>query len=270
MLSFAANLSLLFTEYPLIERFAQARKAGFDRVEIQFPYSLPLEQVELELNRHELELVLINIPAGVLAAGELGLACLPGREQEFAAGLEMAIEWCQALNVPRINCLAGKTPPDASPEQVQATLAHNLRLADCRCGEAGLKLMIEAINTDDIPGFHLHNSQQVLSLINELSLENSFLQYDVYHMQKMEGNLISTLQRNRDKIGHIQIADVPGRHEPGTGEIHFANLFKALEAMGYADIVSLEYNPLGRTDAGLEWLKPWMTQDRQHEHECSG
>ncbi len=261
MIKFAANLSLLFTEYPLLERFAAARRAGFERVEIQFPYSLSLDSVRDALLRNELKLELINIPAGDLSAGEIGLACVPGREAEFAEGLEQCIRWALELGVPRINCLAGKTPSSASAKAIAETLAHNLKLANRRCGESGLKLMIEAINTDDIEGFYLHHSQQVLSLINELELDHSFLQYDVYHMQKMEGNLISTLQCNRDRIGHIQIADVPGRHEPGTGEIHFANLFKALEAMGYTDIVSLEYKPLGCTDAGLEWLKPWMTQD---------
>ncbi len=261
MIKFAANLSLLFTEYPLLERFAAARRAGFERVEIQFPYSLSLESVRHALLRNNLKLELINIPAGDLSAGELGLACLPDREDEFAESLEQCIHWAMELNVPRINCLAGKAPCSYSPEAVAATLAQNLMLANRRCGESGLKLMIEAINTDDVEGFYLHRSQQVLSLIDDLELDHSYLQYDVYHMQKMEGNLISTLQRNRDRIGHIQIADVPGRHEPGTGEIHFANLFKALEAMGYTDIVSLEYKPLGCTDAGLEWLKPWMTQD---------
>ncbi|MGB2131216.1 MAG: hydroxypyruvate isomerase family protein [Marinobacterium sp.] len=270
MLKFAANLSLLFTEYPLSERFAAARRAGFSRVEVQFPYELPLETVKQTLKTQQQQLVLINIPAGDWQAGERGLACLPGREAEFAAGLELAIEWAQALTVPRINCLAGITPTDASADAIRATLHHNLRLADRRCAESDLQLMIEAINTEDIPGFHLHTSHQVLALIDRLELAASRLQYDVYHMQIMEGNLISTLQRNRDKIGHIQIADVPGRHEPGTGEIHFANLFKALEAIGYSNIISLEYNPLQQTETGLEWLKPWMTQETQHEHECSG
>lgn len=269
MLKFAANLSLLFTERPLLERFAAARLEGFDRVEIQFPYELPLDDIKQALEAQQQELVLINIPAGNWQTGERGIACLPGRETEFANGLEQAIEWAQTLKVPRLNCLAGITPADKTANDVQETLNHNLLLADKRCKESGLQLMIEAINTQDLPGFHLHHSSQVLELIDGLKLTASRLQYDVYHMQIMEGNLISTLQRNRDKIGHIQIADVPGRHEPGTGEIHFANLFKALEAMGYSEIISLEYNPLRQTESSLEWLKPWMTREIQHEHECS-
>lgn len=269
MLKFAANLSLLFTEFPLQDRFAAARNAGFRRVEIQFPYELPLSQLQQRLSDNAQTLELINIPAGDWPSGERGLACIPGREKAFRAGVEKALHWASVLQVPRINCLAGIKPPGFSPLTVQSTLERNLVWANRRCSEAGILLMVEAINTEDVPGFYLHQSAQVIHLLEELELEATRMQYDVYHMQKMEGNLISTLQRNRDKIGHIQIADVPGRHEPGTGEIHFANLFKALEAMAYSDIISLEYIPLGRTDAGLEWLKPWMTQDTQHEHECS-
>lgn len=260
-LKFAANLSLLFTERPLIERFAAARAAGFDAVEIQFPYSLTPEQIRQELETHQLKLVLINIPAGDWEAGERGLACLPGREQAFAAALDQALDWAQRLNVDKINCLAGVPPTDMSAELIEQTLAQNLTLAAERCHQAGIELMIEAINTEDVPGFYLHRSAQVCELIKRLELPSTRLQYDVYHMQIMEGNLISTLQRNADKIGHIQIADVPGRHEPGTGEINFTNLFKALEAQDYAGHISLEYVPKNQTEAGLGWLATWMTQD---------
>lgn len=268
-LKFAANLSLLFTERPLLERFAAARAAGFDAVEIQFPYSLTLEQLRHELDTHELNLVLINIPAGDWQAGERGLACLPGREAEFAAGLDQAIDWACRLKVGKLNCLAGVMPQDFTEEQVAKTLAGNLKLAAERCRQAGLELMLEAINTRDIPGFYLHHSEQVLTLIRQLELPVTALQYDVYHMQIMEGNLISTLQQNADKIRHIQIADVPGRHEPGTGEINFTNLFKALELQGYPGYISLEYIPQGETEAGLGWLATWMTQDERNELECS-
>lgn len=269
-LKFAANLSMLFTERPLIERFAAARAAGFEAVEIQFPYALTPDQIRHQLQTHQLELVLINIPAGDWEAGERGLACLPGREAEFAAAVEQAIAWAQALGVGKLNCLAGVPPADADPEQVAATLAHNLRLAAERCHQAGITLLIEAINTRDVPGFYLHHSRQVIELIRTLELPATALQYDVYHMQIMEGNLISTLQQNADKIDHIQIADVPGRHEPGSGEINFINLFKALKRQGYTGYISLEYIPRGQTEAGLSWLATWMTQDECDEHECSG
>ncbi|PSL09987.1 hydroxypyruvate isomerase [Marinobacterium halophilum] len=261
-LKFAANLSLLFTERPLLERFSAARAAGFDAVEIQFPYSLERECIQRELKAHQLELVLINIPAGDWEAGERGLACLPGREAEFSVAVNQAIEWAQQLGVPRLNCLAGVRPQGISVEQSKHTLAHNLTLAADRCHSAGIQLMIEAINTQDIPGFCLHQSAQVIDLIDQLQLPSTALQYDVYHMQIMEGNLISTLQQNADKIGHIQIADVPGRHEPGTGEINYTNLFRALEQIGYSGHISLEYNPKATTEAGLGWLATWMTQDR--------
>lgn len=258
MLKFAANLSLLFNEQPLIERFAAARAAGFDAVEIQFPYTLTVEQIQQQLEAHALKLILINIPAGDWEAGERGLACLPGREAEFAAGLEQAIDWARKLNVSMLNCLAGIPPQGTTAEQVANTLAANLTLAAERCQQAGIELMIEAINTRDIPGFYLHHSEQVLKLIRQLELPATALQYDVYHMQIMEGNLISTLQQNADKIGHIQIADVPGRHEPGTGEINFTNLFKALESQSYTGYISLEYIPQGQTEAGLGWLSGYL------------
>ncbi|MBV0931825.1 hydroxypyruvate isomerase family protein [Marinobacterium sp. A346] len=261
-MKFAANLSLLFTEYPLPERFAAARKAGFDAVEVQFPYSLPLDDIAAALARYRLQLVLINIPAGNWAQGERGLACLPEREAEFAAGLEQALHWARALGVGKLNCLAGVPPEEADTDQVQATLEANLQLAARHCHDNGIQLMIEAINTEDIPGFWLHSSHQVLELIERLKLPSTALQYDVYHMQIMEGNLISTLKQNADKIGHIQIADVPGRHEPGSGEINYPNLFKALEQMGYSGHISLEYNPQTTTEAGLGWLKHWTIQDR--------
>ncbi|MBA4502268.1 hydroxypyruvate isomerase [Marinobacterium marinum] len=260
-LKFAANLSLLFTERPLIERFAAARTAGFNAVEIQFPYDLTLEQIKQALDTQQQTLVLINIPAGDWAAGERGLACIPGREDDFSAAVDQAIDWARALSVPRLNCLTGIPPASAPEKQVERTLIHNLKLAATRCAQAGIELMLEAINTQDMPGFYLNGSAQTIELIQRLELPATRLQYDVYHMQIMEGNLISTLQQNADKIGHIQIADVPGRHEPGTGEINFTNLFKALEHLGYSGHVSLEYIPKGQTEDGLGWLKTWMTQD---------
>lgn len=261
-LRFAANLSLLFCEHAPLDRFAAARAAGFDAVEIQFPYALGLEAVADALAREQQRLILINIPAGDWANGDRSLCCDPRRLDEFAAGLELALHWAKRLNIPRLNCLAGTLPPDLSEAEAQSALDCNLTLAAKRCSEQGIELLIEAINTEDLPGFRLHHSDQVVDLIKRLDLPNTRLQYDVYHMQIMEGNLIRTLQRLREWIGHIQIADVPGRHEPGTGEINFPNLFKAIEAVGYSEYISLEYNPSGPTSAGLDWLQPWITQDR--------
>ena len=262
MLRFAANLSLLFNEYPPLERFAAARAAGFSAVEIQFPYALGLEAVADALSREHQQLILINIPAGDWNNGDRSLCCDPARRDEFAEGLSQALEWAHALEIPRLNFLAGTTPPDHDEASVQHAMVANLKLAAERCHAAGVELLIEAINTRDLPGFRLHHSRQVVDLIKQLDLPSTRLQYDLYHMQVMEGNLISTLQQLSPHIGHIQIADVPGRHEPGSGEINFSNLFKAIEAMGYSGYISLEYIPSGPTRDGLEWLQPWITQDR--------
>lgn len=263
MLRFAVNLSLLFTEYPLLERFAAARAAGFSAVEIQFPYTLaPLEAIADALAREQQKLVLLNIPAGDWDRGDRSLCCHPERRQEFADGLELALQWAQRLKVPRLNLLAGVTPPNLDEQRVQATLESNIKLASQRCSLAGIELLLEAINTRDLPGFRLHHSGQVLELINRLNLDGTRLQYDTYHLQTMGEDLIATLQRLHPYIGHIQIADAPGRHEPGSGEINFPALFKALEAVGYSGYISLEYNPSGPTEASLEWLQPWITQER--------
>ncbi len=262
MLRFAANLSLLFTELPFLERFAAARAAGFSSVEIQFPYALGLEAVADALSQQQLELILINIPAGGWDNGDRSLCCDPRRQSEFADGLALALQWAKRLSVPKLNFLAGITPCGQNEEQIQQALESNLRLAAQQCHKANVELLIEAINTEDLPGFRLHYSTQIVDLIKRLDLPSTRLQYDVYHMQIMEGNLINTLNRLSTHIGHIQIADVPGRHEPGSGEINFSNLFKAIEAMGYSGYISLEYNPSGQTESSLEWLQPWITQDR--------
>ena len=262
MLRFAVNLSLLFTEYPLLERFAAARAAGFSAVEIQFPYTqAPLEAVAEALDRAQQELILINIPAGDWDRGDRSLCCHPERRQEFAEGLELALEWAGKLGVPRLNFLAGVTPPGQDETEVQATMEHNLKLASQRCRQQGIELMIEAINTRDLPGFRLHQSRQVVDLIERLGLDGARLQFDAYHLQTMGEDLIATLNQLHAQIGHIQIADAPGRQEPGSGEINFPSLFKAIAAVGYSGYISLEYKPSGPAAASLGWLQPWITQE---------
>ncbi len=251
---FAANLSMLFTELPLAERFAAAAAAGFDTVEIQFPYELAIEQLQAALQSSGLQLHLINLPAGNWAGGERGIACHPDRIAEFRQGVASALAYARALDAAQINCLAGILPEGVSPAQAEAVLLDNLRYAATELAPFGIGLQIEAINTIDVPGFFLHNSAQALALIEKAGLANLFFQYDAYHMQIMEGNLINTLHANLNRISHIQIADVPGRHEPGSGEINFPNLFKALDAMGYSGLVSLEYIPRTGTTQSLRWL----------------
>jgi len=253
---FAANLSMLFTEAPLLERFERAARAGFTAVEIQFPYDIPAEQLQQALFRNKLMLVLHNLPAGDWAAGERGIACHPDRVDEFRQGLDTALAYAAALGAPQLNCLAGIRPANVPADTARHVFIDNLRYAALRLQAHGLKLLIEPINTHDIPGFFLNGTRQALDLIAEVGADNLFLQYDVYHMQRMEGELAGTLAAHIDKIAHVQIADNPGRHEPGTGEINFDFLFAHLDRIGYQGWVGCEYKPAAATEAGLAWLKP--------------
>lgn len=250
---FAANLTMLFTELPFLDRFEAAARAGFEAVEFLFPYAFSVDELKQRLDAHELRLVLHNLPAGDWAAGERGIACLPGRTDEFRDGVATALRYAQALGVTQLNCLAGVRPVDVPAEVVHQTLLGNLRHAAKALSAAGVNLLVEPINTFDIPGFHLHRTQQVLDLLDDVGAPNAYLQYDVYHAQRMEGELGATLQKHLARIGHIQIADNPGRHEPGTGEINHAWLFKHLDALGYAGWVGCEYRPAASTAAGLGW-----------------
>ncbi len=255
MPDFSANLSLLFSEFPLPERFRHAADAGFDTIEIQFPYEMSIGAIERQLNKHQLQLNLINFPAGDWAAGERGIACHPDRRQEFCRGVDLAIEYATALGCPQINCLAGIPPAGVSETEAMNQLSENLVYAAEKLTDVGLLLNIEPINTVDIPGFLLSRSTQAAELIRALGLTNLRLQYDVYHMQIMGDDLAVTLRRLQPIIGHIQIADWPGRHEPGSGKINFSAVFRQLELMGYTGRVALEYNPLGSTESGLGWMK---------------
>ncbi len=255
MPKFAANLSMLFTEWPFLERFERAARAGFTAVEFLFPYDVPVEEIRHRLVANRLELVLHNLPAGDWAAGERGIACLPDRVAEFRDGVAKAIGYARALGVKRLNCLAGKTPGQFSGAVIHATLVENLRFAAAALREVDIRLLIEPINTFDIPGFHVSRTAQALALIDEVGSDNLFVQYDVYHAQRMEGELIATLTSQLARIGHVQIADNPGRHEPGTGEIHFGNVLAALDRIGYTGWVGCEYKPATTTEAGLHWLE---------------
>lgn len=258
MFAFSANLSTLFTDQPFTERFAAAKASGFDAVECQFPYAHPADELAVLLQASAQRMVLHNLPAGDWAAGERGIACHPDRVDEFRAGVEQAIGYATTLGVSRLNCLAGIPPAGVSEAQALATFKANLRFAAGVLARQGLKLLIEPINRFDIPGFLLHRPSQALALMDELALDNLYLQYDVYHAQRSEGELAATLQRHRTRIAHIQIADNPGRAEPGTGEIHYSFLFDWLERTGYDGFVGCEYFPAdkgpGGTQAGLGWL----------------
>ena len=253
MVRLAANLNFLFTEAPFLERFALAKRHGFNAVEYPFPYEHPAEVLAEQLAEHGLEQALINLPAGDWANGERGIACDPSRRDEFREGVASAIGFARALDCPRANCLAGIKPDGVSDEEARATLVSNLLEAGVAFRDAGLQLLIEPINTRDIPGFFVNTTQQGVGIIEEVGGRLVGLQYDAYHMQIMEGDLARTVEERLGVIGHIQIADNPGRHEPGTGEVNYAYLLAHLDRIGYDGWVGCEYTPATTTEAGLSW-----------------
>jgi len=261
MPKFCANLTMLFNEHEFLERFAAAARAGFKGVEYLFPYPYPKGELVERLKRNRLTQVLHNLPAGDWAKGERGIACIPGREGEFQDGVGRAIEYASALGCRQLNCLAGIAPKDAPPERVRETLVGNLKFAAARLQEAGIRLLIEPCNTRDIPGFYLNRSQQALELIRDVGSPNLALQYDIYHMQVMEGDLAPTIERNLAAIKHMQLADNPGRNEPGTGEINYPFLFGFIDRIGYDGWIGCEYKPKAGTIEGLAWIKPYLKED---------
>jgi hydroxypyruvate isomerase len=252
---FAANLTMLFNEVPFLDRFERAARAGFSSVEFLFPYAWPAAELKNRLLANRLKLVLHNLPAGDWDAGERGIACLPDRVDEFRAGVAQAIGYATVLGAPQLNCLAGKAPAGADDALLRATFVANLRFAAAALKAAGLKLLIEPINNYDIPGFWLNRTDKAISVIEEVGSDNLYLQYDVYHAQRYEGELAATLARHVARIAHIQVADNPGRNEPGTGEIHYPFLFAHLDRIGYKGWIGCEYKPAATTEAGLGWLE---------------
>ncbi len=253
MPKFAANLSMLFTEAPFLERFALARAAGFEAVEFLFPYEYAAAEIAARLKQHQLQLVLFNLPPGDWAAGERGMACHPGRQAEFEAGLALALEYALQLGAPRLHCMAGLLPPGVSAQQARACYLENLRLAAGRLQPHGIELLIEPINHYDMPGYFLQHSAQAADIIADSGSDNLFLQYDIYHMQRMEGELCNTIAARLPLIRHMQLADTPGRHEPGSGEINYRHLFAFIDGLGYDGWIGCEYRPRADTAAGLGW-----------------
>lgn len=258
---FAANLTMLFTELPFMQRFAAARAAGFDAVEYLFPYAFPKQELAAALQSNDLKQVLHNLPAGDWDAGDRGIACDPARTAQFRQGVEAAIEYATALACPQLNCLAGKVPPGVSREQAQAVFVDNLKFAAAALKSSGIRLLIEPINHFDIPGFLLNRTDQALTVLEAVSSDNLFIQYDIYHAQRMEGELGNTLKNYLNKIGHIQLADNPGRNEPGTGEINYGWLLKHIDTIGYTGWIGCEYKPKTTTGAGLGWFASAVQQE---------
>lgn len=253
---FAANLTMLFTEVPFLDRFERAAKAGFDAVEFLFPYAYAAEEIRQRLDAYRLKLVLHNLPPGDWDAGERGIACHPDRVPEFRAGVAKALVYAKALGVGQLNCLAGKALVGVGDDVLRQTFVENLRFAAVELEKAGLRLLIEPINTFDIPGFYLNRTAQALSILDDVDADNAFVQYDIYHAQRMEGELAATMQQYLPRIGHMQLADNPGRNEPGTGEINYPFLFAHLDRIGYDGWIGCEYKPATSTEAGLGWC-PW-------------
>ncbi|MEE3503166.1 hydroxypyruvate isomerase [Acidiphilium acidophilum] len=250
---FAANLTMLFTELPFLDRFAAARKAGFEAVEFLFPYAFGRDALKSALTDNGLSLILHNLPAGNWEGGERGIACDPARRDEFRAGVARAIDYATALGCPKVNCLAGIVAPE-NADIARATLIENLTFAAAELDKAGLMLLLEPVNTRDIPGFFVNRSAQALAIIADVDAPNLRLQYDIYHSQVMEGDLARSIETHFARIGHLQLADNPGRHEPGTGEINYAYLFRRIDELGYDGWIGCEYKPATTTEAGLGWI----------------
>jgi hydroxypyruvate isomerase len=249
---FSANISMLFREYPLIERAMAAKRAGFAAIECQVPYEAPAEDWALALEAAGIPLVHINLNMGDVAAGDFGLAAVPGREDEFRAAVTNACVYAERLGVERIHVVAGKA--DSADERCRALFAENLRLAATAFAEVGAQALVEPLNRKDVPGYFIAGSDEGIAAIDLGAHDNIALQYDLYHMQMTEGDLIATMKRLLPRIGHVQFADAPGRHEPGTGEINFANVFAALDEAGYTGWVGAEYLPSGATADSLGWM----------------
>ena len=258
MPKFAANLTMLFTEQPFLERFAAAKAAGFTGVEYLFPYEFEKAVLREKLQNYGLVQVLHNLPAGNWAAGERGIAILPDRIAEFRDGVKQAIDYATALDCRQLNCLAGIAPAGVDSTELHDVFVENLRFAADALADHGIRLLIEAINTRDIPGFFLSGTEQAREIIAEVGSDNLFIQYDIYHMQIMEGDLAPTIRNYLDRIAHIQLADNPGRNEPGTGEINFDFLFRYLNDLGYAGWIGCEYKPKTTTSEGLDWYAAQM------------
>jgi len=261
MPKFCANLSMLFTESAFPERFGAAARAGFRGVEFQFPYAFDRALLAESAQQAGVEVVLFNLPPGDWERGERGIACLPSRMSEFRDSVSMGVEYAAALGCRKLNMLSGVVTESLRklpPERLRETLVSNLRYAAGELGRHGMTLVIEPISTRAIPGFYLNHTNQALALIDEAATVNAFVQYDMFHMQVMEGDLAKTIEANLPRIGHMQFADNPGRHEPGTGEINYAFLFEHIDCLGYQGWIGAEYIPSGDTSASLAWLQPWL------------
>ena len=262
MIRLSANISTMFTEFPFLDRFQQAAISGFKGVEFWFPYQWGPDEIAEKINEHSLKLVLHNLPLGDWEAGDRGIACIPGRENEFHESISLGIRYAKALGCQLLHCPVGIAPMQSPEATTRRTLVENLRFAAEATEKEGVCLLIEALNSSRFPGFYLNHTRRAVELINEVGSGNLKILYDAFHMQIMEGNLTNTIRDNLPYIGHIQIADNPGRHEPGTGEINFENLLRFIDEAGYSGWIGCEYIPLNDTKEGLRWVTPYLNRTR--------
>lgn len=260
---FAANLSMLYNEHDFLDRFAAAAHDGFKAVEYLFPYAFEARELARRLADNGLQQVLFNAPPGDWEAGERGLACLPGREDEFRSGFAQALAYAETLDCPRVHVMAGLVPAGTERTRLQATYEANLAWAAERAGAAGRDVLIEPINTRDIPGFFLNRQDEAHRIVQAVGAPNLKVQMDLYHCQITEGDLAMKLRTlfadpvARARLGHLQIAGVPDRHEPDQGELNHPYLFALLDELGYNEPIGAEYRPRGATSAGLGWFAPY-------------
>ncbi len=257
MLKFSANLSFLYQDLAFLDRFAAAAKDGFRAVEYLGPYSESKEAVAAALRDNGLAQALFNVPSGDWAGGERGIACLPDRVEEFRTGIRTALDYAAALHCPKVNVICGLVPAGADMQMLEDVLVENLKVAAELCAKAGVKLLVEPINTRDIPGFFLTTTSQAERILDRVGHANLYIQYDVYHMQVMQGDLVPTYTRLKDRIAHIQVADNPGRNEPGTGEINYPFVLGEIDRLGYDGWIGCEYKPKAGTSEGLGWMQAY-------------
>ncbi|OTA15045.1 hydroxypyruvate isomerase [Xenorhabdus vietnamensis] len=254
MAKFAANLSMMFNDAPFTERFARAAQAGFKGVEYLFPYDESVKELAALLRKYQLTQVLFNMPAGDWRSGDRGMACLPGCEKVFAEGVYKALEYALTLDCKQVHAMAGKLDGQFTKKQQRECYITNIQYAADVMVEHDISVLIEPINTQDIPDYFLTTQNQAEELLKVIDRKNVFIQLDLYHCQIMGGNLLRTIERLWGKFSHIQIASVPERHEPDSGEVNYFWLFRKLDEMGYQGWLGCEYHPVGHTEEGLGWL----------------
>ncbi len=253
---FAANLSMMFTDVPFIERFGRAAKAGFEAVEFLFPYDFAPEKLAEELKKNDLKQALFNMPAGKWDEGERGMAAIPGREKEFRDNVDKALEYALALDCKCLHAMAGVVN-GLDLKECEKTFIENFRYAADKVAPHGITVLTEPINTRNMPGYFVNHQLDGLRLMEEVGRKNVAVQFDLYHAQIMDGDLTRLTEKMAGKFAHVQVASVPDRHEPDEGELNFSYIFEVLDRVGYKGFIGCEYNPRGKTEDGLGWFQPY-------------